>query len=264
MTTNDDTAAKAAGSCPVCAAEMAADADRCSSCGATRGEQHKCPFCGVIVRPEPHPELRFACPACGAPRVPAVSNVTPSASLSKALSAARSARSSKAVWQLAAGLAAGFGVLATLILVGVSLIASPAMFPLIAAGVVTAMPFVFAVLALRNAAARKEQLQQSLDEAWLHAAKALTSARGSLRNTELAEAFGIDEDLSRNLLARLAAHSEVTTDVTDDGDLALSMRVPERLRVAPAVRVEATKDEGEPAEVEAEQEDLDASREVAP
>jgi len=138
------------------------------------------------------------------------------------------------------------------------------MFPLIAAGVVTAMPFVFAVLALRNAAARKEQLQQSLDEAWLHAAKALTSARGSLRNTELAEAFGIDEDLSRNLLARLAAHSEVTTDVTDDGDLALSMRVPERLRVAPAVRVEATKDEGEPAEVEAEQEDLDASREVAP
>lgn len=263
MTTNDETAAGTAGSCPVCAATMAADADRCSSCGATRGEEHKCPFCGVVAQAEPHPQLRFACPACGAPRVPAVADLTPSASMTKALTTARSARSSKAVWQLAAGLSTGFGLLAVLILVGVSMIASPATFPLIVAGIVTAMPFVFALLALRNAAARTELVQQSLDEAWLQAAKSLTGARGSLRNAELAEAFGIDEDLSRNLLARLAAHSEVSTDVTDDGDLALSMRVPEeRLRVAPAIRVE-TADEREPVEVEAGQEEADTSKKVA-
>jgi hypothetical protein len=144
--------------------------------------------------------------------------------MTSALSTARSARSSRAVWRVASGLGIAFGLFATLLLVGVALIASPSLFPLLAAGSVAAMPLVFAALAWTKARQRHEQVQQSLDQAWLEATKELTTSKGSVRTNEMVEAFGIEEDVARQLLAHLGAHQEITTNVTDDGELALSVR----------------------------------------
>lgn len=240
MSESDPPLQEKADVCSVCGVAMPEGAERCEACGATRGERHKCPFCGVVAQPQPHPSLRFVCPACGAPRVPATDASKPSARVTKALGTARSARSSRAVWKLASGLAAGFGALATLLLTGVALIASPSLFPLIAAGMVTAMPLVFAALAWWKVTKRDEQLKDALDEAWMLAANDLVETRGSIRAPQLAEAFGIEQGLADELLARLAAQPEIATDVTDEGDLALSVRAPERLRIASPLRVEPT------------------------
>ena len=238
--------------CSVCGAAMPEDAERCEVCGATQGERHKCPFCGVVAQPQPHPSLRFVCPACGAPRIPTTTDTQTSSAVAKALGTVRSAKSSQAVWKLASGLLGAFGGLTILLLVGVSLIASPSLLSLLAASVVTAMPLAFAALAWWKAAKRKEQVEGALDEAWMLAANDLIEARGSIQAPQLAEAFGIEANVADDLLTRLAARSEIATDVTDDGNLALSMRVPERLRVTSPVRVEQPDDpEAEQVEVEA-------------
>ena len=228
MTSHHETTGQSA--CSVCGANMAPDDERCASCGATQDKRHACPFCGVVAQPQSHPEMRLVCPACGAPRVPAPRGLQPSKSALAALRTTRSARSSRAAWRIAAGLAAAFGALAVLLLVGVALIASPSMVPLLAGGLVTATPLVFAAIAWMKGQQRHEQVLASLDQAWVETAKQLASEKGSVRSEELMEAFGIEEDQARSILARLGANHDVTTDITDDGELALSMRVP--LRVA--------------------------------
>lgn len=210
--------------CSVCGTPMAPGAERCASCGTTHDKRHACPFCGVVAQPQPHSELRFACPSCGAPRIPTPPDLEPSKAMTSALSTVRSARSSRAVWRVASGLGLAFGLLSTLLLVGVALIASPSLLPLIAAGTVAAMPLVFAALAWTKARQRQEQVQRSLDQAWLEAAKALTASKGSVRASEMVEAFGIEEDAAHQLIAHLGAHQEITTDVTEEGELALSVR----------------------------------------
>lgn len=232
---NGDKKGETPRACSVCGGEVPADADRCPTCGATQGDEHTCPFCGVVAKPEPHRELRFVCPACGAPRVPRTS----SSRKSTALSTARSAQSSRAVWRVASGLAGAFGLFAALLLAGVTLVASPAAFPLMAAWAVASVPFVFAALALRNAGKRSAELHQSLDEAWLQAAKDRAADHGPLGVHDLEEAFDLDESQARDLLSRLAADAQVGTDVSDDGALLVSVHGSERLRVADPMRVEA-------------------------
>lgn len=210
--------------CSVCGAQMPPGAERCASCGTTHDKRHACPFCGVVAHPQPHPELRFTCPSCGAPRIPSPPDLTPSKAMTSALSTVRSARSSRSVWRVAAGLGAAFGLLSTLLLVGVAAIASPSLLPLIAAGTVAAMPLFFAALAWTKARQRQNQVRQSLDQAWLEAAKALTTSKGSVRASELVEAFGIEDDIAHQLVAHLGAHQEITTNVTEEGELALSVR----------------------------------------
>jgi hypothetical protein len=104
------------------------------------------------------------------------------------------------------------------------------MFPLLAGGLVAATPLVFAALAWMKGQQRHEQALTSLDQAWVETAKQLASEKGTVRSEELMEAFGIEQDQARSLLATLGANHDVTTDITDDGELALSMRTP--LRVA--------------------------------
>ncbi len=244
MTSHHDPTGQSA--CSVCGANMAPDEERCPSCGATQDKRHACPFCRVVAQPQAHPEMRLVCPACGAPRVPAPRGVEPSKAALAALRTTRSARSSRTAWRVAAGLAAAFGALAVLMLVGVSLIASPPLFALLAAGTVTAAPLVFAAVAWMKGQQRHEQVLASLDQAWVETAKQLASEKGSVRSEELAEAFGVDQDLARSLLARLGANPDVATDITDDGDLALSVRAPMRVAVPeppPAEEVEVPADD---------------------
>lgn len=135
-------------------------------------------------------------------------------------------------WRAAGGVVAGFGVLATVLLGGVVSIASPPAFAVFVAALVTLMPFVFAALSWRNTKRRASELDTELDAAWMEAARALARESGSVTSAQLRDAFGITDEQAQTIASRLAASSEISTDVTEAGDLALSMRVPEKRRVS--------------------------------
>ena len=145
---------------------------------------------------------------------------------------ARSAEASRATWTVGGLVSAGFGVLASALLAGIASIASPPAFAVLMAALVTSMPFVFAVLGWRNAGLRETEAETELDIAWLEAAKALAAIRGTVTAGELRNAFGLGDEPAHLLAARLAASNEITSEITDAGQLALSMRTPELLRVA--------------------------------
>lgn len=236
--------------CSVCGAPMPPGSSRCEQCGATHGQEHRCPFCRVVAEPQPHPRLRFACPACGAPRVLVRDKgFQPSDDMTRHLGKARSAASSMVTWKVASAAAAGFGVLAALLLTGVAMIASPPAFAILMGALVTSMPFIFAALGWRNAGVRHAELQAELDSTWLEAARTLAQSHGTVTAGQLGKTFGLDEAAARQLASRLGASNEVTTDVTDSGDLALSIRVPDKLRIDAGVEAKPVQaDSGEVVE----------------
>ncbi len=232
MNKSDDPAQNGIQVCSICGAEMPSNASRCDSCGATQGKRQKCQFCKIIAEPITHDELRLVCPSCGAPRLPVIDGVEPTQAMTEALCTARSARSSQSIWRVAAGLSGVFGLFALALLLGVWLIASPGWLPMIAAGLVVLAPIVFSVLAFVNAGKRGRQAHESLRSAWLEAAKEYTTAEGTVRAPQLAAALNINESMATKLVSELASRSDVTTNVTEEGELAICMGTPNRMRVA--------------------------------
>ncbi|HQP34888.1 MAG TPA: hypothetical protein PLI95_06910, partial [Polyangiaceae bacterium] len=220
---------------------------RCPNCGTTRGEEHRCPFCRAIAEPEPDPVVRFRCPACGGPRIPAPGVGQRDAAFAH-LKKARSANASKLAWKTSGAVTAGFGVLGLAIITGVFAIVSPPLTAVLAGYVLGLAPLAFGALAWSKAKGRASETATELDEAWFAAARGVLERRGMMRASELAEALRVDPAQAEQMLVRLASHDDIRSDVTEGGDLALSVRGA-RLRVAepPA--------EAEPAEVPASSEE---------
>lgn len=241
-------------SCSVCGAQMPVGAERCPSCGVTHDKRHTCPFCGIVAQPQPHSELLFACPSCGAPRIPLPSGLTATKKQNLALTRARAARSSRSTWRVATGLGTAFGIFAVLLLVGVSAIVDIGLFPLLAAGLITVMPLVFAAFAWHKAGQENGKVRSSLDEAWLEATKEVAST-GTVRKQDLVDTFHLEEDVALGMIARFGAHHSVSTSINEEGELELSTGR-ERVRVeTPAERPPA----GEEVEMELDSaESLDA------
>ncbi len=220
--------------CTVCSAPMSPDASRCEHCGATRGEQHRCPFCAVVAAPESDSRMRFRCPACGAPRIPLSGGADrlPKDAVEQ-LRRARSAHASLMAWRVGAAVAAAFGLLSVLILTGIVWLLGPLAVPVIIGYVLCALPFAFGVMALINSGKRNREIDDSLDKAWFEAARELTRTRGMLRASDLEHSLRIDKPQAQNLLVRLASLDEVRSEVTDSGEMALSTRLPPKVRVDP-------------------------------
>lgn len=218
--------------CSVCGEPMARDADRCERCGATRGEAHKCPFCRAVAAPVPHARFRFACPVCGAPRIPAPQKKwAPPASAVEQLDQARRLESSKNVWRLSAALIGPFAVLALLVLAGTAAIASPPATAIAAGMVLALLPLAFAAWGLVQAKRRQEQAQQAIERAWVETARKYVADTGSARAVDLAEAFTVSEPDAEKLLVQLSSRHDVGTKVTDQGELAVTAEPVERARL---------------------------------
>jgi hypothetical protein len=236
-------------SCSTCGSAMAPDASRCENCGTTRGQQHKCPFCRIVAEPEPDPVVRWRCPACGGPRIPFPSPPAVAGEAIVELRKARSARSSQLAWKTGAAVSGGFSVLAILILLGVASIVHPPLIPLIAGLVLCAFPLTFALVGMKKAAGRTQEVARSLDEAWLLAARDLVRRKGIMPTAELASSMRIDHEQAEKLMARLGALDELRSDITDSGDIAVSIRGGARMRVA--APAELSKPAAEPVRVAA-------------
>lgn len=220
---------------------------RCEKCGASKGDHNACPFCRAVAAPDRDPVLRFACPACGAPRIPQPADARkPSTTTFTHLRELRAARSSQTTWRAGAVLTSIFALFSALLLTGIALITSPPLVPLLAGSAVVAAPFVFALLALFKAKALTGRVRSELDLAWTSAAHDVADRRGVLRVAELAEDLQIDKELAQQLISQLASHDDVATEITDSGELSLSIRG-ERLRV-PELQAADSSQPAEPSE----------------
>jgi hypothetical protein len=103
--------------------------------------------------------------------------------------------------------------------------------PLVAAATVASAPLLFALVAWRRSATMHTQVNQALDSAWLQAAHQFATTRSSVRAPQLAQALGIDSQQAQALLSKLSARDDVATEITDDGELALSVRYAPRMRI---------------------------------
>lgn len=209
---------------------MPAGEARCPTCGTTRGEEHRCPFCRAIAAPEADPVMRWRCPVCGGPRIPHAGAGSTEEALAH-LKSARSARSSQIVWKTSGLLSAAFGVLSLLILTGVFMIVSPPLTAMLAGYILGLLPVGFGALAWKKSRSKAPRIKSELDAAWFDAAKELLGRRGMTRATELAAALKISQAEAEKMLVSLASQDDVRPDVTEGGDLAVSLRPNARVRV---------------------------------
>jgi hypothetical protein len=203
-----------------------------------------------VAEPEAHEQLRFRCPACGSPRIPLAAEQPASSETMAHLKAARGASSSQLAWKAAAGVSAGFGVLGLLIMTGVFAIVSPPLIPIIASYLLASSPLLFAAIGFKNASKRSGQVSGELQQAWLIAARDIARSKGIMRASDLTSVMRIDEKQAEQLMMQLAAFDEIRPDVTEAGDLAVSIRGA-RMRVATPENEPRPEAASEPAEQEA-------------
>ncbi len=239
--------------CRACSAELAEGARKCDRCGVLQRDDVRCPHCGAVADAAPHPELIFACEACGGPRVPQDDAILRSkGGETAALRRAEAARSSRARWT-AVGLGASALLAMTLGTLGIAGLLFGAGVKLAVAATLLATPLVLLLAtAVGRVRARTHDLRPSLDAAWQAAAADLArGAASSFGAADLARALRVDEARAEELLALLDATDIVRGDVSADGELTF------RPTVAPRVRVDVPVEPSGDAAAE-----LDAQREA--
>ena len=206
--------------CHVCGAPLPEGAAVCERCGATQNDEHKCPFCGAVAAAKPHPTFRYACPVCGAPRVPSASpdGTIPEEAVNE-LRKAKSAYGSRLAWRIGAVVTFVYGLLSLLVLAGATMAASPPTMAIVAGAVLSALPLFFSWLGWTKAKAREAQMNEALDASWVLSAKSLLRTQGPMTLPQMEKKLGLDELHAKNVVAALGASSSVHTRMNDDGQL---------------------------------------------
>jgi hypothetical protein len=152
------------------------------------GESTRCPACGAFAQTVPHPEHRWVCAVCGAPRVVMPDKEAVPEESAVALREAANAQRGAALQRLvsfATGIPAAFALLLAIAL-------APASF--IAAGVIIATGILLAFLASRasrKASTERKRLRSAVERAYEAAIESL--AGKNLTNAQIAAGLRIAE-----------------------------------------------------------------------
>ena len=190
-----------------------------------------CPHCGGLAKVSPHPELRFVCNVCGAPRIE-----TKGASLSgrerPALEQTRVAVRHRLFWKIGAVL--GFSSAAFIFVISLVGMLFSATWGLLG-GLVFGVPWVvLGVLAVARAKGKTAEVRRLLDEAWRSAARDLVHAsQDGITARDLATRMGIDEATAENLIAEVSIDDSVRSRMTDDGRIVVAPVEGLRIDTAP-------------------------------
>jgi hypothetical protein len=185
-----------------------------------------CPSCQGEAGASPHPELRFACDVCGAPRVPrADRSLQYSGREAPLLRRADAARKARAGWR-AAAVAGGLLLPFTLLILAALLLIFGASAGLLLAALVVIGPIAaFLAFALSRASARGREIGPALDAAWLAVATDVARQTPGLTADVLAAKLGIDVAQAEELTALLDVEAAAPSGAG---------RAPSRLRVGDA------------------------------
>ncbi len=206
------------------------------------GDETRCPTCSAFARTVPHPEHRWVCGVCGAPRLEMKGETVPEETL-VALREASTAQRTAALQRLTTwmtGLPAGLTLLLAIVLAPASLIAGGV---LVFAGLMLAL---FSSRASRRAATERKRLRGAVERAYEAAILYLMTKDKT--PTEIAT------------LLRIAEADVETTLATTGAGLAQAP-----IRVAPPTRVATTETESESesesaTETESESDSASAAR----
>jgi len=202
------------------------------------GEETRCPTCGAFAATLPHPEHRWVCAVCGAPRLEMKGEAVPEESL-VALREASGAQRTAALQRLTTwmtGLPAAFSLLLAIVLAPASLIAGGV---LVFAGIMLA---VIASRASRRAATERKRLRGAVGRGYEAAILHLTTKDKT--PTEIATMLRI-------------AEADVETALATQGPVRIAP--PTRVAV-PKPEPEAEPEAGSETETEAEPEAKAAKR----
>jgi ribosomal protein S27E len=186
----------------------------------------RCPHCRSDARIAPHPVFRFACKACGKPRLPLDGQQAKTdAKTAQLLATAGQRRMAKVLWQFASlgAFSTGFGMG----LVGLGL-SRWLEFAALGNGVVAALtllPLTLGVLFWNQSKKAMRACTTAIAAAWQSAVQQLFAQRnGRLTADELASLLGLDLDQATLLLAEAEVSAWISPGATermrvDDADL---------------------------------------------
>jgi hypothetical protein len=221
-----------------------------------------CPHCGSAAVIEKSASLRFVCGVCGRARVPVDDPSVQRSNLEReALATATTARNGARGWRLTAGVAAGSSVFAVLVFLVVMAAVHPPMAVLVLGMLLAVAPLPIAAYGLRRARRLRAAIEPALDEGLRLVARDVAKSTPTLTPESLAKVLRLDEASAELLLAQLSTSGDVSTRVTDEGQVQFTSNEPVRLRVA-GVEPARTNDAGPTdEELEAlEQAERDAQR----
>lgn len=145
----------------------------------------------------------------------------------------------RALWQVAAGVVGGFGLLSLSVAILVILGVAPSLVGLTAMLGSTAVPFVVAALSWVTARRHTKERDVALAEAWALVAGDVLAQKGEeLTSAELAKIMRTSEAHADELLGQLNVTDFVHARVTEEGELAYSV-APAKLRVDEQAAAEA-------------------------
>lgn len=190
--------------CSACGAPLG-PSGRCATCGAIHTPHATCPHCGARAVAVAHSELRYACNACGAARIPAIEAKGRSGDERAALARASAARTRRMFYWIGAAATATMLPFVALTALAIAGLAGATLTGALIGGLV-GLPLLAALVAcVRGVRNSRRVVTQALSEAWLAAATDVTRAAGATMTArELSEALGLSEASAEELLAMQA------------------------------------------------------------
>ena len=249
------------GSCRSCRGPLDADTWLCKRCGTAHGERNRCPHCHTVARTLPHPLLLHRCSVCGKPRFapsPVVSTVNDPATL--ALRTAAHAHRMSVVFRMLGYASLVLGLPGLALTTVILLILMPGAWVAGIALALALLPLILWLVVQRAGRVQRDTRERSLDAAYSQAILGLLRASATERDTaEIAQALQLPVERTERLITALNAHDQMTSRVTDDGELLFGVSAPGRLRIAdPAAPVPRVPDSTE-AIIDADIDGSDAS-----
>ncbi|MCS6899324.1 MAG: hypothetical protein RMJ98_06535 [Myxococcales bacterium] len=169
-----------------------------------------CPHCGNSTLLEPSPAFGFRCGVCGKARVPInLPGFERSNAEIPALARASACHTAALAWTTGSVVLGAFSLVGLGSLALVLTVLNPGLIPVLFGLLITLIPAGLAVHGFRRAARLRAQVAPALEEGWLRVVREISDAQGSISDVRLAEILQIDRERAAQLLAQLAATSEV-------------------------------------------------------
>lgn len=231
------------GTCRACRGPVDPTTSLCRRCGAAHGERNRCPHCRAIARTLPHPTLLHRCSVCGKPRLPpgaqAIENPEATMQLARAGYSHRVGSVLGIASHVVLALSLGYLLLAAVIL---GILTPGAWVTGLALGFAVLLLFFWLFLRGRGKGSLAER-ERALERAYSLGILGLLRSDAVERSTEaIAQLMGLSTQRTEALLMRLNTEDQMTSRVTDDGELLFGVPQPARLRVAETPGETATND----------------------
>ena len=218
------TASEARTTCALCGAALNAGSQQCPRCGSRANRIGRCSQCQAVATIEPSGALNWVCSVCGSARLLDSTREAEPAIQQLLHDATHAHRLSKVATPIAF-VAAALGVLG--LFLALLLRSAFGAGDAVTAALVSLPAFLILLSALGYTWSSKLRKTRGtrLDEAYKQAlVQYLAAGAAATTPNQFSELFGIEPRKAEQLLSQLNVRDDVTSEITEDGQLAYSIR----------------------------------------